>query len=118
MCIEVCTSSTISCPIRFGDPKNVATPQLRHGEAWNWKPEELDAWFASGGTSKANRCEVDHDLTMGLKLENGQNLLLKWKKYMDLVPKSMDWVWFKVVWYWENVGKLPNCKGLKHHLPS
>jgi hypothetical protein len=35
-----------------------------------------------------------------------------------LVPKSMDWVWFKVVWYWENVGKLPNCKGLKHHLPS
>ena len=40
------------------------------------------------------------------------------ENYMDLVPKSMDWVWFKVVWYWENVGKLPNCKGLKHHLPS
>jgi hypothetical protein len=85
----VCTSSTISCPIRFGDPKNFSTPQLRHGEAWTWKPEELDAWFASGGTSKANRCEVDHDLTMGLKLENCQNLLLKWK---------ITWIWYRNPW--------------------
>ena len=22
-------------------------------EAWTWKPEELEAWFASGGTTKA-----------------------------------------------------------------
>lgn len=28
-------------------------PQVKvPSDAWNWKPEELDAWFASGGTSK------------------------------------------------------------------
>ena len=31
--------------------------------------------------------------------------------------KTMDLAGFKVVWYPENVGKPPNSKALKHHLP-
>ena len=28
-------------------------PQVKvPSDAWNWKPEELEAWFRSGGTSK------------------------------------------------------------------
>ena len=34
-------------------PPNATTVRAQLAQAFTWKPEELEAWFASGGTSKA-----------------------------------------------------------------